>query len=138
MQRTGFDRFNVHCYQLQALSNGSLLAGSFRSIRLATSGLTLYPKYQSGPVTRQSTVSDSILFEHISSAARTATAMSHAYLACRFLKGNRLAKSQRAERKVAIATPESRQGHSGIEELQQRQKTASIIPHFIGVCDELR
>ena len=81
-----------------------------------------YRKHQSGLVTRQSTVRDSILFHHISSAARTATATCHVQLACRFLKCNRFGKVQRAEKKVAIVTPESRQGHSGIMEILQRQR----------------
>ena len=119
LQRTGFQRFNAYSYHSQALSNGSLLAGSFRSIRLAMPRAYAIRKHQSGPVTRQLTVSDSILLNHISSAARTATATCHVHLACRILKGNRFGKLQRAEKNVAIVTSESRQGHRAIIELQR-------------------
>lgn len=127
LQRTGFQRFNAYCYYLQALSTGSLLAGSFRSIRLTILRAYAIRKHQSGPVTRQLTVRDSILFNHIPSAARTASATCHVHLACRILKGNRFGKLQRAEKDVAMVTPESRQGHSGIIELRQHLITRYSI-----------
>ncbi len=140
-QRTGFEHFNAHYYHLQALSKESLLAGSFRSIRLATirAYAILYISIRTGHEAVDNPWQYPV--QHTSSAARTATATCHAYLACRILKCNRFGKLQRAEKKVATVRLESRQGHSGIMELQQqwqRRKSlhTSIVHSGVGRAND--